>query len=57
MADMLVKLYELPPLQPALDAIAGHRIQVRPARPGEERVIAPWIAHHFSEDCPASDWH
>lgn len=32
MAEMLVKLYELPPLQPALDAIAGHRIQVRPAR-------------------------
>lgn len=49
MADMLVKLYELPPLQPALAAIAGHQIQVRPARPGEERVIAPWIEHHFSE--------
>ena len=49
MADMLVKLYELPPLQPAIDAIAVQQIRVRPARPGEESVIAPWIERRFSE--------
>lgn len=32
MADLLVKLYALPPLQPALDAIAALNIQIRPAR-------------------------
>jgi GNAT superfamily N-acetyltransferase len=50
MADMLVKLYQLPPLQPALDAVAPQRIHIRPARVGEEPVIAAWIARHFSAD-------
>lgn len=47
---MLIKLFDLPPLQPALDAIAGHQILVRPARPGEEPLIAFWIQQHFG-DC------
>ncbi len=47
MADMLVKLYELPPLQPALDALAAINIEIRPARPGEEYAIAPWVERHF----------
>ncbi len=48
MSDMLVKLYNLPPLQPALDAIAPMHIQIRPARVGEETQIMPWIAQHFN---------
>jgi GNAT superfamily N-acetyltransferase len=47
MADMLVKLYDLPPLQPALDALAA-TIQIRPARVGEEHAIVRWIEQHFS---------
>ena len=47
MSDMLVKLYKLPPLQPALDAIAPLHIHIRPARIGEEYQIVPWIAQHF----------
>lgn len=47
MADMLVKLYDLPPLQPALDGLASN-IQIRSARVGEEHAIMPWIDHHFS---------
>jgi GNAT superfamily N-acetyltransferase len=47
MADMLVKLYELPPLQPALDALASINIAIRRAEIGEEHVIKPWIAKHF----------
>lgn len=49
MADMLVKLYEIPPLQPALDAIANQKIRIRPARPGEERVISRWVERRFNE--------
>lgn len=47
MPDMLVKLYNLPPLQPALDALRPIHVIVRPARVGEEYQIMPWIAHHF----------
>lgn len=47
MADMLVKLYNLPPLQPALDALRQISIFIRPARIGEENQIVPWVAHHF----------
>ena len=50
MSDMLVKLYNLPPLQPALDAITPLHIHIRPARIGEEVQIMPWIAQHFSPD-------
>jgi hypothetical protein len=49
MSDMLVKLYELPPLQPALDAIRETGIEVRPARVGEEYVIGPWVQRQFNE--------
>jgi GNAT superfamily N-acetyltransferase len=48
MADMLVKLYHLPPLLPTINALAAQHIQIRPARVGEEHVIAAWIARHFS---------
>jgi GNAT superfamily N-acetyltransferase len=47
MSDMLVKLYDLPPLQPALEAIAPLHIHIRPACIGEEYQIMPWIAQHF----------
>ncbi len=49
MADMLVKLYNLPPLQTALDAIKAFNIEIRPARIGEGHQIRPWISKHFSE--------
>jgi hypothetical protein len=49
MSDMLVKLYELPPLQPALDAIRETGIEVRPARVGEEYVIGPWVQRQFNK--------
>ncbi len=48
MADMLVKLYALPPLQTALDALRPQNVQIRPARVGEEHQIRPWMSHHFS---------
>lgn len=50
MADMLVKLFQLPPLQPALGALAAHSVEVRPARVGEDRAIGAWIGRHFSPD-------
>lgn len=50
MADMLVKLYQLPPLQPALESLAAHGVEVRLARVGEDRAIGAWIGRHFSPD-------
>jgi hypothetical protein len=47
MADMLVKLYNLPPLQPVLATLEQLHIYIRPARIGEEKQIVPWIQQHF----------
>ena len=44
---MLVKLYELPELQPALDALKPVNVSIRPARVGEDHEIETWISRHF----------
>ncbi len=49
MPDMLVKLYELPPLQPAIDAISAHGVTMRRAIAPEKHIILAWIRQHFSE--------
>ena len=50
MADMLVRLYRLPPLQAAVDIVSALNIEIRPARVGEEYQIRPWISQHFAEE-------
>jgi GNAT superfamily N-acetyltransferase len=47
MADMLVKLYELPDLQPVINALIPLNVSIRPARIGEDYEISPWISRHF----------
>ncbi|MEA3403635.1 MAG: GNAT family N-acetyltransferase [Armatimonadota bacterium] len=48
MADMLVKLYDQPDLQPHLDALAEEGIVVRRAQPWELGAVRRFIREHFS---------
>lgn len=50
MTDMLVKLYELPPLEPVLAAQAQKGIAIRRAIAPEKRLVAAWVATHFADD-------
>ncbi|MEO0565376.1 MAG: GNAT family N-acetyltransferase [Chloroflexota bacterium] len=47
MTDMLVKLYNLPPLEPALTQQAMQNITVRRALAPEAHLIAVWVEEHF----------
>ncbi|HEY1016393.1 MAG TPA: GNAT family N-acetyltransferase [Herpetosiphonaceae bacterium] len=47
MPDMLVKLYNLPPLAPLLDRQRGHGIEIRRAMAPEKRIIIDWVARHW----------
>jgi hypothetical protein len=49
MSDMLVKLYNLPPLAPVLAELARANIEIRAGDPSEKTVIARWVRHHFDE--------
>jgi GNAT superfamily N-acetyltransferase len=47
MGDMLVKLWELPPLEPALAAAAARGVTVRRALAPEKPVVLDWMRVHF----------
>ena len=49
MTDMLVKLYNLPPLEPHLAVQTGHAITLRRAITPEKHHVIAWVRHHFSE--------
>ena len=49
MADMLVKLFELPPLQPEIDKMKALGITVRKPIGPENYKVRDWIKEHFSE--------
>lgn len=48
MPDMLVKLYELPPLDTALDAQSAKGVVIRRALAPEKHLILEWVTRHFS---------
>jgi GNAT superfamily N-acetyltransferase len=48
MADLLVRLYDLPPLAAPLDALAARGIVVRRALAPERHVVAAWAEAHGS---------
>ncbi len=48
MTDMLVKLYDLPPIAPALDRCASAGVDIRRALIVEKHHVLPWIGEHFS---------
>lgn len=47
MHDMLVRLYALPELAPALARCASHGIAIRRALGAERPRVAGWVRHHF----------
>lgn len=49
MTDMLVKLYTLPPLEPALEAQRQQGISVRRAIAPEKHHVLNWVRQHFSD--------
>jgi len=49
MPDMLVKLYDLPPLAPALARQREAGIRIRRGMPPEKALVLAWIRQHFSE--------
>jgi GNAT superfamily N-acetyltransferase len=49
MPDMLVKLLELPPLQPCLDALVPHGVRIRRADPWEAGKVREFIGTHFGQ--------
>jgi hypothetical protein len=49
MSDMLVKLYELPQVEPVLAGIAEHGIDIRRAIAPEKHHVIKWVREHFSE--------
>lgn len=50
MADMLVRLYDLPPLEPALQKVSAQGLVVRRAEPWERRHLVEFVREHFSEN-------
>lgn len=46
--DMLVKLYNLPPLEPVIAAQTEGGITIRRAIAPEKHLISAWVAEHFS---------
>ncbi len=58
MTDMLVKLYELPPLAPALERPAAAGIAVRRALVPERHHVLPWVGGQFwagwASECEAA---
>ena len=49
MTDMLVKLYELPPLAPSIAECDAQGVVIRRALTVERHHILPWIGEHFSQ--------
>lgn len=49
MPDMLVKLYELPPLQPLMEEMTAANVIIRRARPYEISRVAEFVVKHFTQ--------
>jgi GNAT superfamily N-acetyltransferase len=51
MPDMLVKLYDLPPLQPALDTAARNGCVIRNALSMDKPALLAWVQARFPSWC------
>lgn len=49
MTDMLVKLYELPPVAPLIDRLAAEGVSIRRGLAPEKHHVLDWVAAHFSD--------
>ena len=58
MADLLVRLYDLPPSGPALEALSAAGIVVRRAAAAERTVVVEWMHAHgspgWASECEAA---
>ena len=50
MADLLVRLYDLPPVAPLLEQLAESRLVVRRAHPREGPLVEAWVRQHFVKE-------
>lgn len=48
MTDMLVKLYDLPPVEPLVKAQSEQGVIIRRALTPEKHLVLDWVAEHFS---------
>lgn len=46
--DMLVRLYDLPPLAPVVEHMAAQGVTIRRGIAPEKHVVLEWVARHFS---------
>lgn len=49
MKDMLVKLYELPPLTPVIETLEEQGIIIRRGLPPEKHHVLQWVSAYFNE--------
>ncbi len=49
MPDLLVKLYELPPLEPVIAKQRESGVDIRRALPAEKRHVIQWVREHFHD--------
>jgi GNAT superfamily N-acetyltransferase len=49
MPDMLVKLYELPDLTPALERVTAAGVTIRRGLAPEKHIVLGWVRDHFDE--------
>lgn len=58
MADLLVRLYDLPPLAPAVDALAAAGVVVRRPAASERTVVVDWMRAQgspgWADECAAA---
>jgi GNAT superfamily N-acetyltransferase len=47
--DMLVRLYELPKLEPIIKVMEEKGITIRPGLPPEKHLVLAWIREHFGK--------
>ena len=50
MPDMLVKLYQLPPVQPIVEELASAGIDIRRALPPEKHKVVGWVKEEFGDN-------
>jgi GNAT superfamily N-acetyltransferase len=57
-SDLLVRLYDLPPLGPALEALSAAKIVVRRAAAAERSTVVAWARGHgspgWADECEAA---
>jgi predicted N-acetyltransferase YhbS len=49
MADMLVKLYDLPEMAPYAEKMQAQGIRIRLAEPAEFPLVVEWVRQHFND--------